>query len=109
MADGTHLLTSSVNEFKSAVDSVANSELYTALTNQEKITGSLEAYSASGADSSLLTDQDKNNILQFSGVSSEDVANIQMIEDSTARSIAYAEKFKELGLDGDIEKINELL
>ena len=32
-----------------------------------------------------------------------------MIEDSTARSIAYAEKFKELGLDGDIEKINELL
>lgn len=109
MADGTHLLISSVNEFKSAVDSVANSELYTALTNQEKITGSLEAYSASGADSSLLTDQDKNNILQFSGVSSEDVANIQMIEDSTARSIAYAEKFKELGLDGDIEKINELL
>lgn len=109
MADGTHLLTSSVSDFKSAVDSIATSELYTALTNQEKITGSLEAYSASGADSSLLADQDKNNILQFSGVSSEDVANIQIIEDSTARSIAYAEKFKELGLDGNIERINELL
>jgi len=56
MADGTHLLTSSVSDFKSVVDSVANSELYTAQANQEKITGSLEAYSASGGISSLLTD-----------------------------------------------------
>ena len=109
MADGTHLLTSSVSDFKSVVDSVANSELYTAQANQEKITGSLEAYSASGGISSLITDQDKNNILQFSGVSPEDIANIQMIEDSMARMDAYAEKFKELGLTGDVEKINELL
>jgi len=32
-----------------------------------------------------------------------------MIEDSMARMDAYAEKFKELGLTGDVEKINELL
>lgn len=108
MADGTHQLIVDASEFKRVIEDIAMKDMYDAAKASTNQTIALNNFNDNKGNLDLLSEDDKNSILSLAGVSNTDIADIAAIEDSAARSAAYMDKFQELDLVPNSEKINDL-